>query len=73
MSFIKHKTSIEEGDTVVLYLTINNIHTIDVTEKITNKKGEVIEYIFQVISFILAGSITDHGLQICCVLFSMEI
>jgi tRNA (adenine57-N1/adenine58-N1)-methyltransferase catalytic subunit len=48
MSFNKHKTIIEEGDTVVIYLTINNIHAIEVYEKIKNKKGELVEYIFQV-------------------------
>jgi hypothetical protein len=52
MSFNKHKTIIEEGDTVVIYLTINNIHAIEVYEKIKNKKGELVEYIFQVFNFV---------------------
>lgn len=47
MSFLKHKTVIDEGDTVVLYMTINNIHAIEVTPQIENKKGEKIENIFQ--------------------------
>lgn len=47
MSFAKHKTIIEENDTVILYLTISNIHAIDVTPQVKNKRGELIENIFQ--------------------------
>lgn len=47
MSFAKHKTVIEENDTVILYLTVNNMHAIDVTPTVKNRKGENIEYVFQ--------------------------
>lgn len=47
MSFNEHKTIIDEGDTVILYLTINSMHAIDVTQQIKNKKGELVENVFQ--------------------------
>ncbi|XP_036325290.1 tRNA (adenine(58)-N(1))-methyltransferase catalytic subunit TRMT61A [Rhagoletis pomonella] len=47
MSFLKPKDLIEEGDTVILYLTVNSMHAIQATPTIVNKKGETIEYIFQ--------------------------
>lgn len=47
MSFATHKKVIEEGDTVVLYLTVNNMHAIDVLPQIKNKKGDMVEYVFQ--------------------------
>lgn len=47
MSFAKHKTVIEENDTVILYLNITNMHAIDVCPQIKNKKGELIEHVFQ--------------------------
>lgn len=47
MSFAKHKTVIEENDTVILYLTITNMHAIDVCPQMKNKKGELIENVFQ--------------------------
>lgn len=47
MSFATHKKFIEEGDTVVLYLTVNNMHAIDVLPQIKNKKGDMVEYVFQ--------------------------
>lgn len=47
MSFAKHKTFIEEGDTVILYLSVTSMHAIDVNPQIKNKKGVMVEYIFQ--------------------------
>lgn len=47
MSFLKPKIIIDEGDTVILYLSANSMHAIDVSETIINKKGETIEYVFQ--------------------------
>lgn len=47
MSFATHKKFIEEGDTVILYLTVNNMHAIDVLPQIKNKKGAMVEYVFQ--------------------------
>lgn len=47
MSFAKHKTVIEENDTVILYLSISNVHAIDVVPQIHNKKGEFVENVFQ--------------------------
>lgn len=47
MSFADHKTIIDEGDTVILYLTANSMHAIDVVPQIKNKKGEMVEYVFQ--------------------------
>ncbi|XP_067619986.1 tRNA (adenine(58)-N(1))-methyltransferase catalytic subunit TRMT61A isoform X2 [Eurosta solidaginis] len=47
MSFLKPKDIIEEGDTVILYLSVNSMHAIEATPTIVNKKGETIEYIFQ--------------------------
>ena len=47
MSFLKHKRIIEEGDQVVIYMTINNLHAIDVTPEVINKKGQKIEHTFQ--------------------------
>lgn len=47
MSFLKPKDIIEENDTVILYLTIKNMHAIDVTPQIKNKKGDLVENVFQ--------------------------
>lgn len=47
MSFAKHKTVIEEGDTVILYLTVQSMHAIDVLPMLKNKKGETVENVFQ--------------------------
>lgn len=43
MSFFRPKDIIEEGDTVILYLTVNSMHAIEATPTIVNKKGETIE------------------------------
>ncbi|XP_055377963.1 tRNA (adenine(58)-N(1))-methyltransferase catalytic subunit TRMT61A isoform X2 [Condylostylus longicornis] len=47
MSFLKPKTKIDENDTVIIYLSAKNMHAIDVTPTIINKKNEIIENIFQ--------------------------
>lgn len=47
MSFAKPKTEIEENDTVILYLSYTNMHAVDVTPMVKNKKGQNIEHIFQ--------------------------
>lgn len=47
MSFAAPKTVIEEKDTVILYLTVQSFHAIDVIPYIKNKKDELIENVFQ--------------------------
>ncbi|KAL5274708.1 TRMT61A family protein [Megaselia abdita] len=47
MSFLEQKDFIEENDTVILYLSPSSMHAINVREMMKNKKGELIEYIFQ--------------------------
>ncbi|XP_031625876.1 tRNA (adenine(58)-N(1))-methyltransferase catalytic subunit TRMT61A [Contarinia nasturtii] len=47
MSFTKPKTTIEENDTVILYLTVQSLHAIDVVPFIKNKKDELVENVFQ--------------------------
>lgn len=47
MSFKSNKELIEKGDVVTLYINPNNMHQIEVAEKIKNKKGEWVDYIFQ--------------------------
>lgn len=47
MSFAKPKTVIEENDTVILYLTVQNFHAFDVVPYIKNKKDELVENVFQ--------------------------
>lgn len=47
MSFAQPKTIIEEGDTVILYLTASNMHAIEVCAQIKNKKGSLVENVFQ--------------------------
>ncbi|VVC95112.1 unnamed protein product, partial [Leptidea sinapis] len=46
MSFKTYKNKIDEGDTVILYLS-NNLHAIDVKPEIKNKKGEMVENVYQ--------------------------
>lgn len=48
MSFNKNKAIIEEGDTIILYLTVNKLYAIDVHPQITSKKGLLVENVFQV-------------------------
>lgn len=47
MSFLKPKDVIEDGDTVIIYLTIKNMHAIVVSPTIKNKNGELVDYVFQ--------------------------
>jgi tRNA (adenine57-N1/adenine58-N1)-methyltransferase len=47
MSFEKFKDSIEQGDTVILYMRPNNMHAIQVQPKIKNKRDEWVENVFQ--------------------------
>lgn len=47
MSFAAPKTVIQENDTVILYLTVQSLHAIDVVPFIKNKKDELIENVFQ--------------------------
>ncbi|EDW67011.1 tRNA (adenine(58)-N(1))-methyltransferase catalytic subunit TRMT61A [Drosophila virilis] len=47
MSFLKPKTHIEQGDIVILYLSVNSMHAIEAVPTIVNKKGETIANIFQ--------------------------
>ncbi|CAH2239463.1 jg21471 [Pararge aegeria aegeria] len=46
MSFRNYKEKIDEGDTVILYLC-NNFFAIEVKPEIKNKKGELIENVYQ--------------------------
>ncbi|KAJ8670432.1 hypothetical protein QAD02_001691 [Eretmocerus hayati] len=47
MSFRRNKELIEMGDTVTLYINPNNMHQVEVKEKIKNKKGELVDNVFQ--------------------------
>lgn len=47
MSFNEYKNVIEEGDTVILYLTINQIYSVKAEAKAHSKKGDLIENVFQ--------------------------
>lgn len=47
MSFRNNKQLIEEGDDVILYINPNNMHSIHVKEKIQNKKGVMVDNVFQ--------------------------
>lgn len=47
MSFAEPKTVIQENDTVILYLTVQSFHAIDVIPYIKNKKNELVENVFQ--------------------------
>lgn len=47
MSFTTPKRVISQGDTVILYLGINNMHVIEVNPEIMNKHGELVSYTHQ--------------------------
>ncbi|CAG9830583.1 unnamed protein product [Diabrotica balteata] len=47
MSFNGYHNIIKEGDTVILYLTINQVYPIKAQSKIINKKGVEVENVFQ--------------------------
>ncbi|CAK9816151.1 tRNA (adenine(58)-N(1))-methyltransferase catalytic subunit TRMT61A [Anthophora quadrimaculata] len=49
MSFNKVKEVIEEGDVVILYLGPSNMHSLEIKPKIINKKGKMVDNIFQTI------------------------
>ncbi|CAB3233632.1 unnamed protein product [Arctia plantaginis] len=46
MSFRNYQDKINEGDTVILYIS-NNLYAIDVQREIKNKKGELVDNVFQ--------------------------
>ncbi|XP_013186216.2 tRNA (adenine(58)-N(1))-methyltransferase catalytic subunit TRMT61A [Amyelois transitella] len=46
MSFKSYKEKIDEGDTVILYLS-NNLYALEVQKEIKNKKGDMLENVFQ--------------------------
>ncbi|CAD0204753.1 unnamed protein product [Chrysodeixis includens] len=46
MSFRNYKEKIDEGDKVILYLS-NNLYALEVQREIKNKKGEMIENVYQ--------------------------
>lgn len=47
MSFAVPKRIIEQGDTVILYLGINNTHSIEVKSETINKHGQSVPFTFQ--------------------------
>lgn len=49
MSFAAPQRIIAEGDTAILYINITNMHAIDVSPKIMNKHGQLVEYTHQTI------------------------
>lgn len=56
MSFNGYKEIVEEGDRVILYLTINQIYNIKAQSKILNKKGIFVDNVFQTPYGALKGS-----------------
>ena len=47
MSFTAPQRVIKKGDTVILYIGINNMHAIEVQPEIKNKNGLFVEYTHQ--------------------------
>lgn len=47
MSFNGYKDIIQDGDTVILYLTISQVYCIKAQPKIQNKKGNLVDNVFQ--------------------------
>ncbi|XP_018576687.1 tRNA (adenine(58)-N(1))-methyltransferase catalytic subunit TRMT61A [Anoplophora glabripennis] len=47
MSFDGYKDVINEGDTVILYLTITQVYSVKAEGKTLNKKGNLVENVFQ--------------------------
>lgn len=47
MSFDGYKDVIKEGDTVILYLTITQVYSVKAEVKTLNKKGNLVENVFQ--------------------------
>lgn len=46
MSFRKYKEKIDEGDTVILHLS-SNLYALEVRPEIKNRKGDMIENVYQ--------------------------
>lgn len=49
MSFTKLKTIIERGDTVILYLSVSSMFPLRVDPQIRNRRGELVDHIFQTV------------------------
>ncbi|XP_046745532.1 tRNA (adenine(58)-N(1))-methyltransferase catalytic subunit TRMT61A [Diprion similis] len=49
MSFNGSKDLVEEGDVVILYIAPSNMHSLEVTPKTMNKKGVLVENVFQTV------------------------
>ena len=47
MSFDKYKEVIEEGDTVIIYVNIHSMYSLEVKTEKENKNGEITQNIFQ--------------------------
>ncbi|XP_017785003.1 PREDICTED: tRNA (adenine(58)-N(1))-methyltransferase catalytic subunit TRMT61A [Nicrophorus vespilloides] len=47
MSFDGCKTVVTEGDTVILFLTVNQVYAITAEKKTKNKNGDLVPYVFQ--------------------------
>lgn len=47
MSFSGYKTFIEEGDTVILYMTFNSMYPLTVTKTRKNRAGESVDHVMQ--------------------------
>lgn len=47
MSFTGPKRIIEKGDTVILYLSITNMHALEVEAEIKNKNGQLVPHTHQ--------------------------
>ncbi|RZC38618.1 GCD14 and/or Methyltransf 18 domain containing protein [Asbolus verrucosus] len=47
MSFDGYKTVIEEGDTVILYLTVSQVYSVQAEAKTLSKKGVEVDNVFQ--------------------------
>lgn len=41
------KEVIDEGDVVILYLSPNSMHSLEIKPKLENKKGEMVDNVFQ--------------------------
>lgn len=47
MSFSRAKKFVEEGDVVILYIGVSHIHSLEVSPKMMNKRGVMVENVFQ--------------------------
>lgn len=70
MSFKNYKDKVAEGDTVILYMS-NTLYALDARPEIQNKKGEMVENVFQTPYGALKvknliGS--EYGSKVCCLL-----